>query len=327
MAGRFWIIVFVSALGVYALCGNVYAVAGMSFGGSVDLDGQALRINLTPEEGSSVDVAIQRRSDERSDFIANIRHLRIGLFAVTTELSGSFEAIRSGNDMRVIRGALRSQYSLINYKPVDEVAGSFRIQDGRIYLQSLSWGSFLCEGYIGLVPPHEIAVTFSFDEAQASDLALFLGCAAGEGQLSGAITGAITISGFFDRTMVRGHIVARDGFIDKTEYGVFRASFEGLYPTVYFSDSSFIDANGLSFNVGGSLYLGDHCDITRGMSGLTMSPVIYDGAEMREWTIRRREESSTRSSALKYRIRKQDKGILSLEEDDGMLGVEGRIKF
>lgn len=297
--------------------------------GFLDLTQQALNITFHPQEESTVALKLIRSSDNAVDATVQIEHLTVGTFVVSTQIKSTLEFVRGekGSE-QFLRGKISSRYSLINYKPVHEISGYFRIQKGRLYLESFSWGSFTCNGYIGLSSSHEIDITVEFDEARASDIALFLGCSDEELDVSGVVTGKINISGFLDRAMLKGNLVARDGFIGESEYNIIRLNFEGLYPTLYISDSRFSDAEGLSFNIDGTFNFGEGCDVAKGMAGLKMSPLVYESDDFREWTIRRREEEgSRRLSEFKYRVEKEDKGGLSLQEGTGILGVEGSIKF
>jgi len=309
--------------------GSAGAEMLFSFDGSVDFQQQLLSVTIHLQDNNAITAEVDMASAEHFGVKVVINHLRIRAFDISTELDCALEVMSGENEVEpFLCGTVRSRYSLINYKPVQELSGYFKIQGGRLYLESVQWGSFFCDGYIGLSLPRDVKLALKFDDARASDISVLMGCSGEEAELSGTIRGTLNISGFLDRAVVAGQLTAYDGFLGVFEYDVVRLNFEGLYPTVQVSDSSFTGADGLSFNLQGSVDLRESCDFQQGVSSLRMSPLVYERGDVSEWTIRRREEeNSVRRSELKYRVRQHDTTGMSLEEDDGMLGVEGSIQF
>ncbi|MFA5059639.1 MAG: hypothetical protein WC676_03335 [Candidatus Omnitrophota bacterium] len=297
-----------------------------NFNGVVDFSARKINMTLSFENGSSIAFEGKFLAQENFEFQTKINHFKTPLFDISTELGSSFEVVREASGS-FIRGALASQYSLFDYKPVDELSGHFIIKKGRLYLYSLSWGGIICDGYIGLFAPYEISLSLRFSDAQLAELLMWLGCPV-EDRIFGQASGFIEVSGMTDKPILKGKILAYDGSIQGLEFDQLQINFFGSYPVVQLDNSLIAQSDGLSFNISGDFDLSRQCDFAGAMAAVKISPLVAESDIHREWTIKKKTEGSSSSSTeFKYRLRKQSEGLDSFDREADLLGVERSIKF
>jgi len=180
-----------------------FAEKVFSFKGQIDLSKNEFTIVLDLDEESSVAATARRISETDYRFLVDIEHLKTPLFDLLSKIESSVEIISNKNSSEkmfvntVLKGKVWSQYSLINYKPVRELSGSFEIKDQRLYLTELSFGSLNCNGYIDLVQPYKLNLSLNLSDVSMSDFLNFWSTNT-RYESSGAVSGEIKASGTLD---------------------------------------------------------------------------------------------------------------------------------
>ncbi len=304
-----------------------YAQASWSFSGEIDFSQKKIDVVFFLRGERLLSLQLKSVSENNYQLDAKVDHLQAPLFDISTVLTSSVEIV-SGETQPLVRGSLESKYTLFNYKPAPELVGHFVIKKGRLYFYSLSWGGMMCDGYIGLFAPHEISLAIKFIDTPMVDAMDLLGCRNDLAQVSGDLSGEINLSGFLDQLYLKGRLSANNGMMQNLEYDNMLINFEGAYPIVKLENSMIAQADGLSFNIDGSFNLAAKCDLAGGLSALKISPLTTEASGHREWTIKRKQTEGTDSATeFKYRLRKEGKGNVSINDDADLLGVERSIKF
>ena len=324
MSKRF---IFFFAVCVFFTAGPAFAEPLFSLNGQADFAGKKADFNLRLKDGGSVTAELEKVADKKLKFSATIDHVRTPVFDVSSVFQSTIEVVEEPQTGQFYRGVLESKYSLINYKPAQELSGFFEIKKERLTLKNLSWSGFVVDGFVGLVPPYEISLTLRFSEIPAEDLNVITGCKSGESRMEGLVSGRIQISGFSDRLLLSGKLTAFDGAIDNLVYENAVINFDGMYPILQISESSITEDSGLSFNIEGNLDLRSHCNLMTGLIALKMSPIINENVLHREWTIKRSKDSEQRATEFKYRMQKNDDVGGSSQKDSDMLSIEHNIQF
>ena len=197
-------------------------------------------------------------------------------------------------------------------------------------IQTLQWGGVHCQGYLGLLPPHDLALTIRVEDIKSNDFFKIIGLPEEELKVSGYITGVFRISGFLDRAIIRGRIESGNGVFADLEYDNIILNFEVVYPFIRITDSIIAQTNGLTFQMEGAINL-THRDVKtvqEELARLKMSPIVDESMGHREWTIKRRtEEGSSSMTEFKYRLQKRDQLQRPLTDQSDILGIERRMKF
>lgn len=298
-----------------------------SFQGNADFLQKKFDVVLNLKEGSLIATQFSSISKDGFRFNGKIDHLKTPFCDLSTVVEGSVQAVtHTGQSGPMLRGVLRSQYSLINYKPINDLSGHFEFKKGRLYFDSLSLGSILCDGYIDLAAPYEIALVIKFDEMPLTDFMIFSKSQNIE-EIPGVISGQIRLSGFPDQLMLKGQLNLYDGAIQNINYSKLVLNFEGLYPLVHLTDSTITEDSGLSLNIVGNFDLTPPINLAANLSKLQMSPVITENDTRLEWTIKRKqEEGKSNITETKYLLKRRSEGGLHKDDSD-LLGIKNSVPF
>ena len=156
-----------------------------TFYGQVDLTQKQFDVTLDffhlpgslPLENKQSSVAISgaKVSDKDYRFSLNIDHLRTPIWDLLSEIESSIEVDpqAAGKSAPRVRGEIRSQNSLIDYKPVRELTGHFEIKDSQLLLESLSFGNLSCQGSLDLVYPYKMDMNVLLRDVAMEDFLNF----------------------------------------------------------------------------------------------------------------------------------------------------------
>lgn len=304
------------------------AWGSLSFEGNVDFVKKQFDLKLFLKDGGTIQTQAISTSNKGFRLDTQLDHVKVAKLDVVTRVKSAVEFVNGASIESFLRGEISSQYSLLNYKPVGELSGYFEVKKGRLYLTSVSWGGIICDGYVGLLPPHDIDLSIRFSEIDLADLFVLLGWQADEKLLGGEISGRIRLSGFLDKLMLKGSLAASNGFIREMQYDDIVANFEGMYPVIHVAESNMAESSGLIFNMEGDINLASSVNFMNDISALKISPLVGEGDNYRDWTIKsKRGQGKSTTTAFKYRLQKRIDEESRPEDGSDMLGFENRIKF
>ena len=298
-----------------------------NFRGNINVLEKTIHLTLNFNDGSSLIAQLARETKDKFRFSGTIDHVKTPMLDVSSIVESTIEVTPEADGSgRFWRGTIESKYSLINYKPARELSGNFEIQKGKLYLNQLSWGGFICNGFIGLFSPHDIDLSLQLADIAVEDLHFISGCKE-DSRLSGTVSGRIELLGSLGSLSLRGKLLAYSGAIEDLAFDSIVANFDGAYPMIHIDESNITESSGLSFNIEGNLDLRNHCNLLAGITALKMSPVVGENNLYREWTIKRNQETERSATEFKYRLKKKENEGTTSKEDADMLSVEHNIKF
>lgn len=273
---------------------------------------------------SSVAFRGAKVSDKDYRFSLDIDHLRTPIFDLLSKIESSIEVDPRTADKNapMLRGAVWSRDSLVDYKPIHELTGQFEIKDSQFVLKSVSFGSLGCQGSLDLVYPYKMDMRVLLHDVAMED---FLNFWVGNNEYKsfGTVSGEIGVSGTWDRIGLKGSLESHDGYVEELEYNSIHLNAQGVYPQLNIGQSTISRADGLSFTFSGPIDLGDQKNFRKQIGALVLAPLVSDSASEREWTIKRLNQPNSGATEIKYLLRKEDK----LNEPSGMIGVEQTMNF
>jgi len=311
-----------------------FAEETFSFKGQVDFIKNEFNIVLDWDGKSLVAATAKRISETSYRFLVDIEHLKTPFFDLLSKIESSVEIIdNSGSSKKMfpnttLKGKIWSRYSLIDYKPVQELSGSFEVRDQRFYLKKLSFGRLICNGYIDLVQPFKLNMSVDLMDVDMNDFLNFWS-AKTQYESSGAVSGKIKASGTLDNLMLKGRLTSHNGFVQKLDYDVISLNIEGIYPHMQIARSTISKSDGASFTLNGPFNLSDRAHFKKQIKALTIAPLVSESGSEREWTIKRLNQEKSGVTELKYRLRKGSAlGIgTSARDESDMFGFERTQKF
>ena len=305
-----------------------------SFRGSIDLEKNEFNVVLDLGAESSLSAQAQKTSENDYRFSIDFEHVQTPLFDLLSKIESTVEIVSedspavSGLDDVSLRGKVWSQYSLIDYKPINELSGHFEIKDQRLYLSAISVCKILCAGHIDLTAPHNLDLVLTLDGVAMPD---FLGFwSAGEQYASsGAVYGSIRASGTLERTAMKANLQSHSGYVQKLDYDTIVLNIEGIYPNMRIDQSTVSQSDGVSFALKGPFDLSDKMNFRKQIKALTLAPIVSRSGTETEWTIKRLKPQGNGTTELKYRFKRgHELGTRpSMGGNIDMLGIERTEKF
>ncbi|MCK5081449.1 MAG: hypothetical protein KAR31_00950, partial [Candidatus Omnitrophica bacterium] len=225
-------------------------------------------------------------------------------------------------------GKIWSQYSLVDFKPINELSGRFEIKDKRLHVMALSVGNLTGEGYLDLGVPYNLDVAINLLGVDMQDFLNFWGSGKNY-ESSGDVFGEIKASGSLDRLVLKGSLKSRDGFVQELDYNAIVLNIEGIYPFMQIAHSTVSKADGVSFSLDGPFDLSDKTNFKKQIKALTLAPLVSDSGSELEWTIKRLKPEDSGITEFKYHLKKGN--ALGIGPSAGgeidMLGIERTRKF
>ncbi len=286
--------------------------------GQIDFIQNQFDLVLDIEGKGSADIKIMGTLEKGYQFFLDTRHLKTQLFDILMKLEGSLK-YKSGD----FYGKVRSQYTLIDYKPIEELSGLFEIRSKRFYLSSLSVGNITCKGYVDFEAPHKLDLIFDLSDI-AMDSFLKFWMRGKKMESEGDVSGTIKVSGSLQRPILKGNLTSFNGRVKKLKYDSIYLNAEGVYPHLQIANSILSETDGLSFLLEGSINLKDQAHFKQQIKDLTMAPLVTDSASVSEWTIKR-VKGEGEAVEIKYFLRKGKE--VDASEGVGILGIERRLNF
>jgi len=304
-----------------------------SFEGQVDLANRKMDLVVNFPEGSSVTATASKMSETNYHFLLDVNHLKTPLFDLLTKIESSVDLVPTEDSPTklvdsALQGKIWSQYSLVDYKPINELSGRFEVRDKRLYIMAASIGNLTLNGYVGLTPPYALEGTVRLFGVQMKDFLNFWGSGK-EYESSGEVFGEIEASGSPENLVLKGNLESRDGFVEKLDYNAIVLNIEGTYPLMEIANSTISQSDGVSFSFDGPIDLSDKENFKKQIKALTLAPLVSDSGSELEWTIKRRGPEESGGVELKYHLKKGDAlgtGPSAGDEID-MLGIERTKKF
>jgi len=311
----------------------VFAEKVFFFEGEIDFSKNEFNIVLDLNEGSSVMAKATRMSETNYRLSLDIGHLKTPLFDLLSKIESSVDLVKEKNDGddlfdTALQGKIWSQYSLVDYKPINELSGRFEIKDKRLHIRALSVGNLTCEGYFGLTAPYNLDIAVNLLGVDMKDFLNFWGSDK-KYESSGDVFGEIKASGSFDHLALKGSLESRDGFVQKLDYNAIVLNIEGIYPFMQIAHSTVSKSDGVSFSLDGPFDLSDKENFKKQIKALTLAPLVSDSGSELEWTIKRLNPEDSGTTEFKYLLKKGDAlgtGPSAGDEID-MLGIERSRKF
>ncbi len=311
----------------------VFAEKILSFEGQINLSRKEFNIILDLDEGGSVTAKATRMSETNYRFSLDVDHLKTPLFDLLSKIEGSVDLIKregKGNHLfdSALRGKIWSQYSLVDFKPINELSGRFEVKDKELHVMALSVGNLTFDGHLGLTSPYDLDVAVNLLGVDMQDFLNFWGSGK-EYESSGEVFGEIRASGSLDQLVLKGNLESRNGFVQKLDYSAIVLNIEGVYPFMQIAQSTISKSDGVSFSLDGPFDLSDKANFKKQIKALTLAPLVSDSGSEMEWTIKRLSPENSGITEFKYHFKKGDAlgiGPSSGDEID-MLGIERSRKF
>ena len=298
----------------------------LPFKGRIDFTTRQLDLSLDLKSRGLITAKAVRTSDKNYHLFLDIDHLQTPGFDVSSKLESSLELINDEQGRyKTVLGKIWSQYSLVDYRPAQELSGEFEIKNQKLLLNSLSLGHLQCQGYVDLVYPHKVDLLLGLDFMDLTDFLAFWSQGAAD-HSAGSVSGEIKISGALDRLQLKGNLESFDGFVQELAFNSFYLNFTGVYPVIEVANSTVSKSDGMIFTVDGALDLNDPQNFRKQIQAFSILPIVKDSRGQKEWTIKRLRDGRSSTTELKYLLKKESP-LGPSDPSSDLLGVQRTVEF
>lgn len=305
----------------------VYPVSAqitIPFKGSVDFSTDKLYLHIPLANESSIIVRAEKKLENKYRLLFQIDHLKLPLFELTSDIESSAKILTDKDTgEKFIAGTLSSKYSLMDYKPIEELSGQFEIRDSKIIVNSLTFGRLQFNGQVDFQDPYKIDMVVDLVALDMDDFLNFWSKKKSFDS-TGQVFGNIRATGNPSKLYLKGDLESTDGFVKSLSYDRIHVNIEGTYPQMLIANSQITESNGMSYAISGPFDLKKSDTFKKQIRELTLSPIVKNKGTEAEWTIKRFEEAAG-ATELKYRLRQE--GGPTNEEASGMLGIARTLEF
>ncbi|MFH1046328.1 MAG: hypothetical protein V1727_05115 [Candidatus Omnitrophota bacterium] len=280
---------------------------------------------------------------------AQLEHLQLKDFDIITNVSFTLnKKVPIGEQEELLSGNLKSYGSVLNNRPFPEVNAAFELKESALRILTCTIGEeYDLRGIVTLKPqvladlslslfqaaPHELVAQFLYPERP---------------DFSGLTNGLVKISGPLNALTYDGYLEVTNGHMGELKFVSANINIKGQYPKIYFVDSRFsreedsLIMNGeidltkpenfsLVFGLDQGIYW-QGWDINRNYDTVRMTRDIAEDVKVSFDTSIDENSSGyedvyTNELGVAYKVFGDQALKLRIKKDEGILGIERRIKF
>ena len=325
---RFNAVALPLSLGFILFRAGVAAGEPVSMRGEIDFTQKTLTVRFVSGSEHTALLKIKPVSETSIQMLAELDDWPTRFFNISTVIEASLDMLPSGKpDGTGLSGQLRSRYTLLNNKPVEDVSARFVLKDQAVSVENVTLGNSMGSGTWELPPPHRFRTMIEFADVPLYDIvSLFMDVP--EGAVDGQAAGKIRLSGNAPDVLLQADLLLTNGCIGDLEYRQLRIKGEGFFPKFRITESLVSKADGFTFKVFGMLNLGRLDSFPQQLQNLRRKPVVKSSGAETEWTLKRIEtDDKSGTTELKYLYRRKADVNTMSEEDVDLIGVEQKLKF
>jgi len=302
--------------------------AAFQFEGDIDVLQKKINLKITTPSQNEFDLSIKPQEENRYSLLIDLNKYKTSLFEISTMVEGDIEIIPSQEEMiSSMSGKLHAKYTLVNLKPVEDMAIHFDYKENRLTVHSLLAAYMNGQGFINTQEPYELDFSLDIKALPVNEI-VSLFTQDDKAVSFNEIYGHIDIVGSRPSMRIQGKLSSYEGLIADVPYNGLLINFEGVYPLIQIMNSSITQPDGMTFQISGNLDLTDLKNIDRQVRSFMKEPVVNHGIDQSEWTLKRvNSEDRKGTTELKYLLRKDNFGDNLTDEDAGILGIERRMEF
>ena len=299
----------------------------IAFQGQLDLRNKTLDITVHLAQDDYINVKVSQVSPVDYQLLLDVRNFKSFPVHLSGNLESSLNIARDENTLdQFIQGKIWSQEVDSLNKPVKNVSGLFEIRDQRLLINDLAIGNMHCQGNMNLTYPYKLDLTVQLASVEMDDF-LDIWMDDRDFETQGSVTGEIKVSGGYPQIQLKGALESYDGFVSELKYISIYLHAEGIYPNLKIANSSVSQKDGMRFSLDGSLALNDKTNFKKQIKVLKFEPLVSISENSSEWTIKREKDEGSRTTELKYFLRKDESIDSHLKEESNMVGVKKTLEF
>ncbi|MGE0268012.1 MAG: hypothetical protein AB7S78_06120 [Candidatus Omnitrophota bacterium] len=308
---------------------NASAKEVLAFDGVIDFQNSRLEINCSLDPDSAAKTVIKKTDENKYHLKFDVSHLNAFSFDFSSEIEGVVEIKKSENSPNnSIIGTVWSNYSMVDFRPVKELSGSYKIENNQLIITNVSFGSVGFTGLVDLTAPYKLDFLVDIAYMPMADFLKFWMQKNKYESSGGEVVGQIKATGTLDQPYLKGNFKSYGAKIIDYNLNSIVLNVEGVYPHFTIDNTSSLSkADGMSFTFNGPINIDDAKNLKRQIKSLKVSPLVKESDSTKEWTIKRFNEDGEDSAELKYFMRKEGVVGSKGDEETALFGIERSMPF
>lgn len=323
-------------LSVFLAVISCFAIESRTFDGRIDFLHKDISFSLDLKDNGKLEVS-GNIEGERYNLKLSLRHLKFGRSDLSTDFYASGVLLK-GADGRIksIKGKAWTQASLLNFKPLKEFTADYRLKNGRLIIDALSWADFGLTGYVEKVnAAHKKGNSFlcleadlflTIKEMPLKDLAGLLGISPEDIELAGIVSGVARISGPQDALKIEAKFTAQDGIVSLVKFKSAALGLEGIWPVLRFVHSRINDIGGVAYELKGKFNARSLSELNSADHQVTVNSA-NEAMRFQDWVIKRKLGKGQEMLEAAYPLKKNQALKMRIKNEEETLGWEKTVKF
>lgn len=314
------------------------AIESKTFDGTIDFQNKGISFSLDLKEKGKLEVSGIIEGDSYRIKLV-LRHIKFGKSDLLTDFYAQGIMIKNQEGgLLALKGKAWTQNTLLNFKPLKEFLADYELSNSRLTIHSLSWADFGLKGYIersgyggaGLVNPFSGAyydLLLTIKEMPIRDLAGLLGVNPDEIDLSGVVSGEVSIRGAQDEIKTEAKLTALNGSVSNLKFDSATLNMEGFWPTLRFVDARVIEPEGVAYELQGKFNLKELSDFGSSQHQVTVYSA-NNAMRLQDWIIKRRQGAKGIDwLEAEYPLKKHQALKMRIKDQEEIFGWERTVKF
>jgi len=325
--------------------------------GGIDLAAKSSKFVMQSKAGL-IEVTSTISQKKGLSIDAKLSHVNLFGLDVLSQIYINTSLHRPGNSPEILRGSLKTQNSILNYKPFQEIQARWVLKENELFITRFSLGdAYKLSGMFNLDAPYNMDLNLAVKNAFLEDWLIFAEPDSDQPRpLSGVANGQMSIKGPLKEAVSSGRFEVRNGNIQEVKFNVMNFNLDGKGPILLVADSKMVKEGGFLLMDGeinmrklGKRNIFEDIKIETDQrvivwEGWDISKDIYTSEVNLEKDVSEdfKVNLKTYTSAgndntdpdrkrseigLDYKIQKDDSINLRMKEDSAFMGVERKIKF
>ncbi len=304
------------------------AIETISFQGEIDFQSKKCDTIFDLKDKGKIAISVSNIFEQKMDVLLKLDHLATPLFDLSSDLIGQIQWVKEdGKKFPYLIGNISSQYSLADYKPIEELKAKFEFKNSRFYIKDFSWGGLSSYGYMDFFSPYNLDFMLGLTTVNL-DRFLNFWIKNKDFEAEGTVSGQMKIVGTLKKLFLEAKLESYESAVGKWEYDAMILNLGGIYPQMRIMPSSTVSQkDGASFSLEGVFDLAKQEDFYKQMKELKASALVTHSGSDARWTIKRSKDDSSRRIETNYLLKKGEKKSSLFDRDPDILGIEKTVGF
>lgn len=212
--------------------------------GEFNLNSKEAGVIVQSQGEDKIKITFNSKDNLKFSGSVEINHLKIGGCDVVADFESGL-CVNKTQDERFdnIKGDLRTNFCILDYRPIEDIEGSFTYSQELIDIDYLKLGD-KCKlsGFVSFEEPEKIDLALKIDKVQAENLNRF-SFVPDDFSFSSIVSCEVTVKGDLKEPDIRIHLVSGPGSLRDMNFESLIINLEGKYPILDYHGSKVIRDN------------------------------------------------------------------------------------